>query len=419
MLSAAFVLLGSAQANAATVTVVSRSQAVTEQGPEFLAAPGEANDVTVTDAFAGPDQRLVTIHDSGAVLDVGAGCVSSDSHTVRCTTQGIVTWFELGDGNDRLQTLASYSLFDVVANGGPGNDVLDIREGSYEGVLDGGGGRDRLYGGPYGDYLTDGDRDDAQGDAGPGPDVLDGGASPTGMGSTMTYDVVSYEHRTAGVRVDLARESPAGERGERDTVRNIESAYGGAGADHLAGTDRSNYLAGGRGRDTLIGRRGADTFGSAPFPGLGLGLSVAAASAARGDTIFCGRGMDTIHGPRNGQYIRPKCEGLVVGGAFVSAYPTVHRRSLSYEVVCPLNEENPGRCSGRVTVREAARAHRLLATGTIPRTPGETSVVAHLRVTPIGHQLGARPNGVLGEMRIRGQYLPRNWWTIRMRIKPR
>lgn len=129
-----------------------RSQGVFDQGTEFTAAPGEANDVTVTHEGAGPDQRVVTIHDAGAIPDAGMGCASSDPHTARCLTGGVVAWFVLGDGDDPLQTLQPYSIFDIVANGGPGNDVLDIRNGStqsqsYEEILDGGGGHDRLYGG--------------------------------------------------------------------------------------------------------------------------------------------------------------------------------------------------------------------------------------------------------------------------------
>jgi hypothetical protein len=44
------------------VSVVVRGEPITEQGPVFTAAPGEANDVTITYGLAGPGMKIATIH---------------------------------------------------------------------------------------------------------------------------------------------------------------------------------------------------------------------------------------------------------------------------------------------------------------------------------------------------------------------
>jgi len=134
------------QAMAATVEVLARSQAVTERGTVFTAAPGEVNDVTVTHQFAGPDQTFATIHDSGTIVDAGSGCASLDPHTVRCLLHGVVAWFDLGDGDDRLLTLEPSSIFAIVANGGPGDDVLHILANDHQADhADCGDGDDTIY----------------------------------------------------------------------------------------------------------------------------------------------------------------------------------------------------------------------------------------------------------------------------------
>jgi hypothetical protein len=307
-----------------------------------------------------------------------------------------------------LRTLHPHALFAIVANGGPGDDLLaggGTRMQGYEGALDGGGGRNQLYGGPFSDYLTDGDRDGAQDSGAPGPDVLDGGRS---------NDAVRYQQRTAAVRVDLASDRPAGERNEGDTVRNIESVFGGAGADQLSGTNGPNLLAGGPGHDRLVGRGGDDGFGGAAFGGIWLSTPIEGTAA--GDAISCGSGVDSIWRPERGEYIEPRCEALTLPSGNANAYPALHGRSLTEKTVCPIPEESRDTCSGTVTIRDTARRHRLLAAGAIPRTGGETGILAHLRLTTTGRRLAARRQGVLATIRIRGHNLPRASWKIRLKL---
>ena len=50
----------------------------------YVAAPGEANDVTVTMTDFGPP-RIYEITDAGVAVTAGAGCVAVDADTVTCT----------------------------------------------------------------------------------------------------------------------------------------------------------------------------------------------------------------------------------------------------------------------------------------------------------------------------------------------
>ena len=393
----------------------------------YRAAPGEQNDVIVERVASA--MYAVTISDSGAVLSAGASCEAVDAHTARCDTSSPPTVYaEFDDSNDRLRPSRDSGV--VVANGGRGDDVLDLRsQGFASGTLDGGGGRDELYGGEFGGVLTDGDRDGAAGDAGPGPDVLNGGGSD--------YDSVSYQQRRKPISVDLASARPAGAAGEGDIIRAVESVIGGSGPDQLAGTDGPNALVGSGGADTLIGRGGDDNFGSsaASYGGLIPDPSVlAAAQGTRGDTVVCGRGVDRLWHPSSTTFIDSTCEWLFVSrtlpAAFpkrqreidwaLRAYPRRHGSSMTYSVDCssPENDDNARwaalRCAETVTLRDTSRRRRLLATGTLPR--GHLTLVAQLRFTPIGRRLAARRQGVRASLRVRGKNLPTGRWTIRLKF---
>jgi RTX calcium-binding nonapeptide repeat (4 copies) len=432
-------LHGPPGARAATVAVVAPPPAFSTQDVVFTAAPGEQNDVSVgrTDDYDARRVAVVTISDAGAVITPGAGCQAVDPHTVACTVLFLVgvVRADLGDGNDELHTIPSDSgqppqLLAVVANGGPGDDVLDVRQRGA-GVLDGGGGRDELYGGALDDFLTDGDRDDATGADAPGPDVLDGGG-PSVAGFNDGGDLVSYEQRTNPVVVDLAGGGSAGETGEGDVVRNIESVFGGTGPDRLAGTDGPNYLTGGKGLDTLIGRGGNDVFGGVPanltysmilrlpYPGNG----------ARGDAVSCGTGDDEIWNPGSGNYIEPACEhvrvprrvrGVRVGLAWMPAYPQRQGSSLRYSFGCSADEDwdtdlwRGVKCPGTVTLREVAASSRLLAIGAT-RALDPFDYEARLRLTALGRRLAARHQRVDMVLRISGHNMPNTHWVIRLTL---
>ena len=171
-----------------------------------------------------------------------------------------------GDGDDSLRDDRGG---DRLA-GGPGRDTL--RSGRADDRLDGGAGPDRLYGGQGGDALDAGDGLDSD------SDILDGGGNG-GRSYGRKVDVVSYADRGQPVVVDLA--DPArgqGEAGEGDSLRRIEDAKGGDGADVLLGDGGRNTLKAGAGDDRIRGRRGNDRL--APGPGR--------------DAIDGGRGRDFL-----------------------------------------------------------------------------------------------------------------------------
>jgi Ca2+-binding RTX toxin-like protein len=88
--------------------------------------------------------------------------------------------------------------------------------------------------------------------------TVEGGAG----GDTLTgdvIDVVSYEHDTAGVTIDLGANQASGGEAQGDQVFGFDNVIGGSGNDHIAGDSSDNVFMGGAGDDTLIGRGGHDT----------------------------------------------------------------------------------------------------------------------------------------------------------------
>src|SRR4051794_28218194 len=238
----------------------------------YDAAPGEANQVTVT--YHAPSRGEVTVHDAGALVEAVAPCESIDEHTAHCPPDAVPEGYpgfahielqvRLGDGDDRLTTDSGpdFPFGSIVASGGKGDDVLAGDKAGDR--LDGGSGADRLSGGDGPDILSDGDRSGQS----PQRDVLDAGTSEP----YPENDTVSYEHRTAGVTADLAH-GVGGEPGEDDTLRGFESAVGGAGDDritagsgsrHLSGKGGDDTLTGGPGFNSLTGGNGDDTLVSGP-----------------------------------------------------------------------------------------------------------------------------------------------------------
>jgi Ca2+-binding RTX toxin-like protein len=159
-----------------------------------------------------------------------------------------------GDGTDVLDGGPTDEGADRLAGGagadelrgGPGPDALAGDDGPDH--LLAGGGDDRLDGGA-GDDALEGEADDDALAGGPGADVLDGGPGA---------DLADYRASTAPVTVTLDGVRDDGEAGE-DTLRDLEGALGGAGADTLVGDGGANRLEGGAGPDLLDGGGGADT----------------------------------------------------------------------------------------------------------------------------------------------------------------
>ena len=208
--------------------------------PALVAAPGESNRVTVS---AQTNPATVLFEDLGAVITVGAGCVSIDAHHARCTNEAsALPIVNAGDLNDAVTSAPGAG---VAANGGSGSDTLT---GADKGdALDGGGGAgDLLAGGGDDDNLRDGD---AISGSATDADKLDGGAG---------HDTISYERRSAAVSVILSDALPDGQGSEGDLLSSVEDITGGKGADRLAGTPGRNVVQGGPGADVITAGNGPD-----------------------------------------------------------------------------------------------------------------------------------------------------------------
>jgi hypothetical protein len=393
---------------------------------DYVAAPGELNRLVVSYP---DDAESVTVTDPGAVIHPGESCTSIDAHTARCVASpSASTSFlqhaqaDLGDGDDTLRTThpAAYPVGGVTAFGGPGDDRLDGGSGGDE--LDGGEGRDTLLGGADGDVLTDSDG------AQPGRDVMDGGSG---------HDLVSYQQRTRPVAVYLDGSRPAGERGERDVVRNVEDATGGEGPDRLSGDGNANTLSGLGGADVLIGRGGGTG-------GIGDGRDVLTGGAGRDwlaggdgtndlhggrglDSFACEPGSDTVFDPEAGELIRRSCEAIEYnavypfseGALILSPYPVARSSTaVEFRIGCPEFDEDDGEpqaCSANAALRD--KSGHLIGKGRLSNKAESTDPRTRIRLNRRGRRLANRRRGVIATVSLRGgPRFPGLAWTIRLKV---
>jgi hypothetical protein len=321
------------------------------------------------------------------------------------------TRVELGDGPDEVRSTrpGPAPIGGVVAFGGPGDDLLD--GGAGFDVLDGGGGTDTLLGGAGSDRLADGDAD-----ATVNADLLDGGDGT---------DTVSYATRRAPVRVGLGDMTPDGAPGEGDTVRGIEDAVGGHGADRLTGDGGANELHGGAGNDTLGGGDAGDRLFGGPGDDTvrgGDGADVLGGEHGS-DRVACGRGIDLVHEPRRGEWLAAACETIryAFGAAnedslLFSPHPFAAAR---FSIGCPHREAldgEPSRCDGTLTLREAASARRLIGRGRLAGTLGREARPVRVALTTLGRRLARRHDGVDVTATVAGRGLPTRCWSITLRV---
>lgn len=351
----AILLLVAAPASASTVRLVpgggdSSSEVI------YTAAAGEQNKVSVA-----VDGGKATIDDPGASsITAEQGCTQVNPKRAVCdlqdsteTIQYVVA--DLGDGNDSFEMTAVNTGFaGSQVLGGAGND--DLRGGPFADRLNGGVGIDSLRGGIGDDALSFQDTTGAA-DA----DVAEGGE---GFDSLSAYD-----ERTAPVTVDLASNAPAGEAGEGDSLRDMETAGGGRADDTIRGNDGSNILYGGPGNDIVDGRGHYDTVnggdGNDTVIGgtgqddidAGPGDDLIPLGNAPGDYdryVFCMDGDDTVTQlieafPAIGQ----DCERVDVGSGVV--LPTLPRRVtttyVAMSIPCPAAfRDSNGVCAGKLAV---------------------------------------------------------------------
>lgn len=288
--AAAIVLLAPASAEAGTATVTGRTFA-------FLAAPGEANDLTVTRTVNA--YRLV---DRGATVAAATGCMSVALNEVTCAADPVrLVRIRVLDGNDSVSLETARPAF---VRGGDGNDVLAGGEGAD--LLAGEGGDDTLEGSAGIDLL----------DGGLGGDRLSGG---TGVIFPFPFfeeefedielDIVVYETRREAVTVDFDGASDDGAPGEGDNVgTDVEGVVGGRAGDTLVGDGRINLLIGQGGGDTLVGR------GAMDFLEGGGGNDVVSGGPGRDEVIGGGGGDDVRGGMGSDQVGGGPGPDVVLGG---------------------------------------------------------------------------------------------------------
>jgi Ca2+-binding RTX toxin-like protein len=367
----------------------------------YVAGPGERNDVTVR-----YDGQVVTVHDTDSPVFAAEGCWLVDAHTAACTIHAVpLPWARasLGDGDDRVMLARGVPgpALGLIADGGAGDDVLDASRGWNAAVLDGGAGSDRLTGTRHPDLLRDGD------DTGDALDGRDGA------------DRVDYSARTGAITVDLA----AGTSSTGDMLRNVEDVTGGAGDDHLLGDSEANVLDGGPSHDVLSGRGGDDGLGMSPHAVSAPGEGPPRQASSHGDSVRCGGGLDAVNARRTGEFVPGSCEVIVVprhvpyatGSIRLSARPTASGRYV-FHCSNPEDFDDPRwralRCSGMLTLREAAGRRRLLATARIHR--GREDIVAHLQWTATGRRLAGRARGIRARLSLHGRNVPHAGWTLQL-----
>jgi hypothetical protein len=418
----------------------------------YRATPGEVNNVLLTSV----DGMTVRASDPGAVITAGRACRSIDAHTAECSVAGmgfnglIGAVVEAGDMNDVVDSPGP----GLSADGGPGDDLLKSSS-IASGILDGGGGRDTLLGGPNQDTLVDGDVSGAA-DA----DILHGGVNGA---------IVSYAARTAAVRVDLRDPGADGEAGEGDELRAVTGAVGGRGADVLRGDAGTNRLSGGPGADRISGLAGGDLLegGAGDDRVVGLtGQDVLYGGAGRdrlsggdgSDSLDGGAGRDALRGEAGNDFLtsgsaycgsgrditRPAARDYVAGdceratfelrvrkGEFadskqISLVPhpvAVSRSAVTFEVECPYlsldGESDPVGMRGRVSVRTSGGT--LLARARLPRTCKDESFSSEVPTARVRVPLTSAGAALLrGRARVvtvtfAGRNVPPAPWRTRVR----
>jgi Ca2+-binding RTX toxin-like protein len=306
----------------------------------YVASPGEANQVEIA---LDVDADTVTIHDSGAAITAGAGCVGVNANEVTChpvdyqvsisladgadalelTQGGLEVYVDGGTGNDEMTACDDcFAYFwgdggnDVLAGdhallaGGSGDDVLtsvfvgpiggggDDRLASNSFNLWGGGGDDEITGGDGSNHIVAGSGNDTV-VAGEGRDFVSPGLGSNTVDGGPGRDLVSYWDVRKPVVVDLEA-GRASHLGDDDRLMNVEDARGSPLGDRLMGDSQDNELVGGGGADELRGGDGSDRLWG----------------NGRDDLLVGGLGSDRLHGDEGDDRLkaRDRTRDVVAGG---------------------------------------------------------------------------------------------------------
>ena len=237
----------------------------------YTAKAGQTNHIV---ASFEPDQ--VTLTDTGANLNAGAGCHPGASvHEILCAAEDVSTG--TGTSGELRYAIDAGDLDDSVDVTMPRGDVSIW----VPGVLYGRAGNDTLNGGDAPDVLV----------GGTGADALHGGSSS---------DVVSYADHALGITATIGGSGGNSTDGAAlDTIdADIETLAGGPGADTLAGDNGNDTLAGAGADDRHDGMGGYDTLvgDKTSLYGVTVDPSDPPATADGDDALYGGDGDDYLLG---------------------------------------------------------------------------------------------------------------------------
>jgi Ca2+-binding RTX toxin-like protein len=229
-----------------------RVNATTEAGFTTIARSADGKTLTVTGTRFNDGVILAPLP-GGAEVDV-----TNAGESYRVSLAGVTQLAANGGNGDDVISLDDGTTLPIRLDGGADDDYLYGNAGND--TLLGGTGNDYLYGRGGNDSFTGGEENEG----GEGNDVFEEGTAATrgtridgGAGN----DSVNYAARTRAVTVTLAganRTFTNGEAGEFDDFVNVENVSGGSGNDTLTGDALGNILRGNGGNDTLDGLGGND-----------------------------------------------------------------------------------------------------------------------------------------------------------------
>jgi Ca2+-binding RTX toxin-like protein len=222
-----------------------------------------------------------------------------------------------GSGNDMLLGLGGDDFLDGGDNNdsmvaGAGNDTLI--GGAGIDFVDGGSGNDNLDGGADNDFIAAGAGNDTLTggtgidivDGGSGNDLLIAGAGNDTMNGGDGVDTADYSYLAAANGINLTLDgtnavsvSVSGLLDDRDSLRNVENVFGGAGDDTITGDAADNILRGGLGKDALDGGSGVDTADYSYITSSASGVSVTLTGSMSANVSVGGVAEDSLKNIEN------------------------------------------------------------------------------------------------------------------------
>ncbi|MFI0846807.1 calcium-binding protein [Mesorhizobium sp. IMUNJ 23232] len=216
------------------------------------------NDGLITAAGAGVSLESQSLDSTSIVntgtIDVGGSGIfrsSESSETFVVRNSGIIRGSasfnaeSAADGRD-LITNTGKMIGNVFLGGG--DDLYDGRQGTVQGNVIAGAGKDRLYSGAGNTKLFGED----------GDDTLMGGADADYLSGGSGSDRASYASATKAVVVSLSNPSINAGDAKGDTFNSIENLSGSNYNDILNGSSANNAINGGAGNDAIKGYAGID-----------------------------------------------------------------------------------------------------------------------------------------------------------------